>query len=90
MAFYLFFLCRKYVLHSLRKLRFLDCYEITDYEKDIIQKESHFFDVITYKENGSASKSNSESLQKYENWTPLPPSKAIEVESEAKTKSKIS
>jgi hypothetical protein len=81
------FLYRKYVLHSLRKLRFLDCYEITDYEKDMVQKEATFFDVITYKENSSASSSKSGGLERYENWTPLPASKKTEFESEAQAKS---
>lgn len=64
---------RKYVLHSLRKLRFLDCYEITDYEKEIIQKEKQFYGVITYK--GDDRTRNIEKAKKKgakENWTPLP------------------
>ena len=39
---------RMYVLHSLRKLRFLDSYEISKAEKEIILKESQFYEVITY------------------------------------------
>ena len=61
------------MLHSLRKLRFLDCYEITDYEKEIIQKEKQFYGVITYK--GDDRTRNIEKAKKKgakENWTPLP------------------
>ena len=41
---------RKYVLHSLRKIKFLDSYEISKSEKEIILKESQFYDVIIYLE----------------------------------------
>lgn len=59
-------------MHSLRKLKFLDSYEITEYEKEILQKESQFYNVITYDEQKDKSKKTDDKTQKNDKWTPLP------------------
>jgi leucine-rich melanocyte differentiation-associated protein len=42
---------RKYVIHRLPNLKFLDCYEITQQEREQIAKtNSLFYDTISYKD----------------------------------------
>ena len=62
------------MLHRLSKLKFLDCYEITQYEKEMILKEALFYDVITYKDTAEDStKPPLKSAKNDEaNYTPLP------------------
>ncbi len=70
---------RKYVLHSLRKLKFLDSYEISKTEKEIILKESQFYDVITYSDPVDSSKKQpNNKAAKKDPWTPLPTAKKEE------------
>ena len=66
--------CRKYVLHRLSKLKFLDCYEITQHEKEMILKEALFYDVITYKDTADDSTKPPLKSSKNDdvNYTPLP------------------
>lgn len=67
---------RKFVLHNLKKLRFLDSYEITSYEKDLIEKESLFYDVVKMTDSPNADNRKNKKVKSKENWTPLPTDKS--------------
>lgn len=62
--------CRKYILHRLRNLKFLDCYEVTREEKEMIRKDSLFYEVVKAKDDSKANNKESENVSK--GYTPLP------------------
>ena len=66
---------RKYVLFRLKKLKFLDCYEVTKQERDELTNEPLFPSVVTYKEEENEKRaiekaSTDESVSSF--YTPLP------------------
>lgn len=61
------------MLYRLKQLKFLDCYEVTQQERDMVAKESLFYDVIKYQDsdpNSAKSADKQPSLGDY--YTPLP------------------
>lgn len=67
---------RKYVLHRLRTLKFLDCYEVTAQEREMVSQDNLFFDVV--KLNVSSLPNDSPELD-YQ-YSPLPNQKSEEAE----------
>jgi leucine-rich melanocyte differentiation-associated protein len=63
---------RKYVLYRLKNLRFLDSYEVKPEERELIDKETNFYDVITYKDddNKQNGRDDTNSDSRF-NYTPL-------------------
>jgi len=56
----------------MKKLKFLDCYEVTKEERELIANDSLFLDVVTPDEtNGSNSQLEEQKNSKNENYTPL-------------------
>ena len=71
---------RKYVLHRLKTLKFLDCYEVTAQEREMMSEDNLFFDVV--KLNVSSLPNNSP--ENYNDldyqYTPLPNKNSDETE----------
>ena len=70
-----FLLNRKYVLHRMSKLKFLDCYEVTKQEKEMVSQESQFYDVVKLKDQDSMKQKDDNDLKKNDSsnqYTPLP------------------
>lgn len=57
------------MLFRLRNLKFLDCYEVTKEEKEMILQDSLFYDVIKAKDSNRPKEEYDESSS---NYTPLP------------------
>ena len=69
---------RKYVLFRLKNLKFIDCYEVTPVERELLTKEELFYEVVKL-EDSDANKKISSSPEESNNYTPLP-SKSGEIE----------
>jgi hypothetical protein len=59
----------------MNKLRFLDCYEVTKQEKEMISQESLFYDVVKLKDQDTIKQMEND--EKFKNdssnqYTPLP------------------
>jgi hypothetical protein len=71
---FLLFFFRKYVLYRLKSLKFLDCYEVSANEREKIDKDPLFIDVVKYNEQDEKQFSSSPKYQSNEKseYTPLP------------------
>lgn len=72
---------RKLVLTKLKGLKFLDCYEVTQQERDRIANEQMIYDVVTVKDDESNMTRKSYNESRPAKYTPLPQgSKAEELD----------
>ena len=65
---------RKYVLYRLKSLKFLDSYEVTGQERELVSKEGLFYDTIKYDENSEQQKNERTMAESdlRESYAPLP------------------
>lgn len=62
----------------MKNLKFLDCYEVTSVERELLAKEELFFEVVTLKESDT-NKNLSSSPESNSGYTPLS-NKSAEIE----------
>lgn len=61
-------------------LKFLDSYEVTAIEREIVSKESSFYDVVSLKVPENNNRNLSTSADKNSAYTPLPSKNSVEEE----------
>ncbi len=65
----MFFFYRKYVIFRLPTLKFLDSYEVSALDREEAAKDSQFYNVISYKDEGAQNESNDQDVKSF--YTPL-------------------
>lgn len=62
---------RKYVIYRLSKLKFLDSYQVTQEERDIVERDAMFFETVKADDPFVEEKSDDQ-INRMKNYTPLP------------------
>lgn len=62
---------RKYVIYRLKNLKFLDNYQVTQDEKDMVERDAMFFETVKAEDLFKDDKNNNQ-IKQLNNYTPLP------------------